>query len=76
MRGDRKLDGSYTGTMPQILAKGNFKVKFMVHGGHCTKEEADSLDGKVLGLPYDATVDHLQFSCSVKFQVRGMKKGA
>ena len=76
MKGVRLKDGSYTGTVPKMLGEGGFSVKFMVHAKHCTKEEADSLGGKVLGIEFDAMRDTLHFNFSVRFKLLGRHRSA
>ena len=43
MRGDLQEDGSYSGTIPQVLKVGGFQAKSLVVSKHCTPEEAESL---------------------------------
>ena len=42
-------DGSFNGTIPQILAKGNFKIKAMTYSGDTDHEEIDKLGGNIFG---------------------------
>ena len=78
MRGRRTAEGLYTGTVAQLLGVGGFRPKFMVHAKNCSEEEATSLDGKVLGIAYDAMGDTIsfKFNCEIKslFQPKGTKK--
>ena len=60
MRGKRSAEG-YTGTVPQILAKGGLKVKFMAITGSSDKEEARQLGGKTLGVSYRLQEDEVFF---------------
>ena len=52
MRGSKREDGSYSGTLPKVLEMGGFRAKALVIGGHCDDEEVEALGGKFLGVPY------------------------
>ena len=60
MRGSR-TDGEYSGTVPQILAKGAMRVKFMAVSGSQDAWEADQLAGKTLGVSYRLAEDVIFF---------------
>ena len=60
MRGE-KINGAYTGTVPQILAKGAMAVKFMAVTGSDDAEEELQLGGKTLGVPYRIREDKIFF---------------
>ena len=60
MRGTR-VDGSYTGTVPRILAKGAMQVKFMAVSGSPDQWEAEQLAGKTLGVLYRLKEDEIYF---------------
>ena len=60
MRGDR-TDQGYTGTVPQILAQGAMKVKFMAVSGSADPWEASQLAGKTLGVQYRLEEDEIFF---------------
>ena len=49
MMGERKEDGSYTGTVVQILATGNLKVKVMIPFGETNVKAMETLGNKVQG---------------------------
>ena len=59
MMGTRLEDGSYTGTICQILKKGNLKVKVMVPTGEVDSSAMALLGNKVLGYYWDATSDNM-----------------
>ena len=60
MRGER-ADGEYSGTVPQILAYGAMKVKFMAISGSADPWEAQQLAGKTLGVAYRLEQDEIVF---------------
>ena len=62
--------GLYSGTIPQILALGNFGVKGMVRNRETDQEMADLLGNTALGYGWDARTDML----CVKFPVNLSKK--
>ena len=57
--GQKLPDGRYDGTIPQILALGNFKVKAFSISGQEPTEESDLMGNKVLGYAYDLQSDML-----------------
>ena len=57
MKGEKNAEGKWNGTIPRILSQGGFQAKEIVEGGNCTKEEADALGGKFLGVGYDPMID-------------------
>ena len=57
MKGVKSESGAYSGTVCQILGKGNFKVKVMVQSGESDQEALDLLGNKVLGYYWDASND-------------------
>ena len=57
MMGKRLDDGSYDGTICQILKLGNLKVKVMVPSGEVDISAKELLGSKVLGYYWDATSD-------------------
>ena len=60
MRGEH-AEGGYTGTVPQILAQGAMKVKFMAVSGSSDTWEAAQLAGKTLGMLYRLREDEIYF---------------
>ena len=58
MRGNR-ADGTYTGTVPQILRQGAMTVKFMAVSGSSDPWEAEQLGGKTLGVIYRLEEDEI-----------------
>ena len=69
-KGEKSFDGTFTGTMPQIFAKGNWKLKAMVHSGDTDQEQIDKLGSNVFGYFWDVTKDML----GVRFPVNLSKK--
>merc|ERR1711867_426175 len=59
MRGDRRDDGSYSGTVPVILEQAGFKAKAFVVSGTEVEEELQAMGGKFLGLHYDPQSDDI-----------------
>ena len=57
MKGDRLPDGSYSGTMRQILDKGGLKMKVIVSSGEEDEAVKDLIGNKVLGYSWDASKD-------------------
>ena len=57
--GKKLPDGQYDGTIPRILALGNFKVKAFSISGQEPTEESDLMGNKVLGYKYDLQGDML-----------------
>ena len=53
--------GELNGTVPQILARGGMKIKFMAVAGDPDPEEAVPLGGKVLGVPYKLSEDLIEY---------------
>ena len=68
MRGQR-VDGEYSGTVPQILAHGAMKVKFMAISGTDDPWEAEQLAGKTLGVQYRLATDEIFFQIRPGFYV-------
>ena len=68
--GVKSADGTFTGTMPQILAKGNFKLKAMVRSGGTDQEQIDKLGGNVFGYLWNVTEDMM----GVRFPVNLSRK--
>ena len=60
MRGVR-IDGQYSGTIPQILALGRLEVKFMAISGSDDKHEEEQPGGKALGVGYYLKRDLIHF---------------
>ena len=64
MRGEKLVDAegnvTYTGTMSKILSTTGFQAKAQVITKQCTREEADALGDKVLGIPYCAIEDKFE----------------
>lgn len=70
MVGSRDADGNYTGTISQILAKGNFKVKEFVVLGDQDQADENLLGNTVFG--YD--LDPKKCTLSVKFAMNLSRK--
>ena len=65
MKGERLPDGTYSGTMRQILDLGGLKWKVFVSSGETDDDVKNLIGNKVLGYQWDATSDQM----GVKFQV-------
>ena len=69
-KGVKSADGTFTGTIPQILGNGNFKMKAMVHSGDTDQEQIVKLGSNVFGYKWDVPNDNL----AVQFPVNLSKK--
>ena len=69
-KGLKLADGSFSGTIPQIFAKGNWKLKAMVESGDTNQEQIEKLGGNVFGYMWDVTNDVM----GVRFPVNLSKK--
>ena len=68
--GIKTENGTFNGTMPQILSKGNFKVKAMTYSGDTDQSQIDLLGSNVFGYTWHVTEDKM----AVKFPVNLSKK--
>ena len=59
MQGVKLPDGSFSGTMRQILDRGNLKMKVMVSTGETDEELKNLIGNKVFGYKWDATTDQM-----------------
>ena len=57
MQGDRLPDGTYSGTMRQILDRGNLKMKVIVRSGESDEDVKHLIGNKVFGYQWNATTD-------------------
>ena len=67
MKGVKAPDGSYSGTVPAILAMVGLEVKFMCATNGCSEEEAEQVGGAVLGQGFDPRTDLLEFKLAPRF---------
>ena len=65
MKGERLPDGTYSGTMRQILDLGNLKMKVLVSTSEPDDSVKNLIGNTVLGYQWNATTDQM----GVKFQV-------
>ena len=65
MKGVRLEDGSYSGTLRQILDRGNLKMKVVVSSGEMDESVKHLINDKVFGYGWNASVDEM----SVTFQM-------
>ena len=75
MKGERLADGSFTGTIPQILKLGGLKLKVIVSTGETNEDVKGLIGNKVLGYEWNATNDEMAVSfpvylCNKKRKVR------
>ena len=75
MRGVRQPGGGYSGTLPRVLAVGGFQAKALVASTMCTKEEADSMAGKFLGIDYCPVKDEIRMRINPVLRVSSGKRG-
>ena len=59
MKGERLGDGSFSGTIPQILKLGDLKLKVIVSTGEANEEVKNLIGNKVLGYGWNATDDKM-----------------
>ena len=70
MKGARLADGSFTGTLTQILARGKLKPKVILTTGETDEAVKNLVGNKVLGYDWDATSDGM----AVRFPVNVTEK--
>jgi hypothetical protein len=68
--GKQRENGTFDGTIPQILEKGNLKVKAITFSGDTNKEQIDKLGGTMFGYTWNVPDDIL----AVKFPVNLSRK--
>ena len=73
-RGTRQEDGSFDGTLAQILGKVGLKAKVIIVTGECDHEILKDYDGKVLGHTWEPQEDTLHFKITVNLSARNRKK--
>ena len=73
MKGFRLPDGTFSGTMRQILDKGGLKMKVIVSSGETDEAVKHLIGNKVLGYSWNATADSMavQFVCFISAIRRG-----
>ena len=65
MQGVRLPDGTYSGTMRQILDLGNLKIKVILATGETDEDFKHLIGNKVLGYCWDATSDNMGVTFSI-----------
>ena len=70
MKGHRLGDGTYSGTLTQILSRSKLKMKVAVTTGETNEEVKNLIGNKVLGYDWNATTDVM----AVRFPVNLTKK--
>ena len=68
--GEKCPDGSFSGTVSQIMGKGGFKLKAIVRSGETDQEQIEKMGTSVFGYLWDAPEDEM----GVKFPVNLSKK--
>ena len=68
--GEKYSDGTFSGTIPQILGRGGFKLKAIVRSGERDQEQIDKMGTSVFGYVWDAPLDQM----GVKFPVNLSRK--
>ena len=74
MKGERLGDGSYSGTLAQILNLGKLKMKVVVTTGETDKELTKLIGDKVLGYNWDTISDQMSASLPVNVTKKKTKK--
>ena len=73
MKGTRQDDGSFSGTVPQILGLGGLQLKVIVSSGEENEEAKNLIGNKVLGYGWNATSDMMSV-CFPVYLCNKMKK--
>ena len=74
MKGHRLADGSFSGTVAQILNKGKLKLKVIVTTGETDEEVKHLIGNKVLGYRWEATGDEMAVTLPVNVTKKKNKK--
>ena len=64
----------YTGTVSQILAQGNLRVKCMVRSGETNETAIRKVGGMMLGHHWDAVIDQISFKLEVDLATKREKE--
>ena len=74
MKGDKLGDGSFSGTLRQILDKGKLKMKVIVTTGETNDDLKHLIGNKVLGYKWNATTDEMGVGLPVNVTKKKNKK--
>ena len=74
MKGVRLEDGSYSGTLGQILDKGKLKMKVIVTTGETNEDLKHLIGNKVLGYNWNASTDEMSVGLPVNVTKKKNKK--
>ena len=70
---DDKDEYVYEGTIPQIVRKGGFKIKYMVSSGETRSHVLEEFNGHVLGLPWQPGTDTINMHMGVNLSNKQQK---
>ena len=74
---DENGDRKYRGTVPTIMEKGGFYIKYMVRDGESRPGILEQFSGAVLGVPWDTEKDNIkmQFTVNLSPKVQKVHQG-
>ena len=64
---------AFKGTVPAIMAMGNFTIKYMIRSGEARPEVLEQYGGKVLGTPWNPAEDTMALKFQVNLSARRQK---
>ena len=70
---DEKDEFVYEGTIPQIVRKGGFRIKYMVSSGETRDRVLEEFNGHVLGLPWQPGSDLINMHMGVNLSDKKQK---
>ena len=70
---DEKDEFVYKGTIPQIVRRGGFRIKFMVSSGETRPRVLEEFNGYVLGLPWQPGSDRINMHMGVNLSAKKQK---
>ena len=67
----------FRGTVPTIMARGGFTIKYMIRDGEDRQEVLDNFGGAVLGIPWDTATDtiRMRFMVNLTPKVQKVRQG-
>ena len=74
---DPRGEITFQGTVPTIMAKGSFYIKYMVRDGEDRPEVLEQFGGAILGLPWDTPTDtiHMKLEVNLSMKVQKIRQG-
>ena len=74
MKGERLEDGRYSGTLGQILDRGNFRMKAVITTGEVDEDIKSLINNKVLGYGWNSTSDVMAINFPINITKKKTKK--